>query len=84
MKKFLYFSADWCGPCRQLGPTMEEVAKEGITVQKIDVDRSPEMSQRYGVRNIPTVILLNEIGEEQGRKVGANPKLAYLNMYNQN
>ena len=84
MKKFLYFSADWCGPCRQLGPTMDEVAKEGITVQKIDVDRSPEMSQRYGVRNIPTVILLNEIGEEQGRKVGANPKLAYLNMYNQN
>ena len=84
MKKFLYFSADWCGPCRQLGPTMEEVAKEGITVQKIDVDRSPEMSQRYGVRNIPTVILLNEMGEEQGRKVGANPKLAYLNMYNQN
>jgi hypothetical protein len=42
------------------------------------------MSQHYGVRNIPTVILLNEMGEEQGRKVGANPKLTYLNMYNQN
>jgi thioredoxin-like negative regulator of GroEL len=84
MKKFLYFHAPWCSPCRQLGPTMDEVAKEGITVQKIDVDKSPEMSQHYGVRNIPTVILLNEMGEEQGRKVGANPKLTYLNMYNQN
>jgi thioredoxin-like negative regulator of GroEL len=84
MKQFIYFSADWCQPCRQLGPIMEEVAKEGITVQKIDVDKSPEMSQHYGVRNVPTVILLNEMGEEQGRKVGTNPKLAYLNMYNQN
>jgi thioredoxin-like negative regulator of GroEL len=84
MKKFLYFHAPWCSPCRQLGPTMDKVAQEGILVQKIDVDKSPEMSQYYGVRNIPTVILLNEMGEEQGRKVGANPKLTYLNMYNQN
>ena len=84
MKKFIYFHAPWCSPCRQLGPIMEEVAKEGITVQKIDVDKNPEMSQHYGVRNVPTVILLNEMGEEQGRKVGTNPKLADLNMYNQN
>ena len=84
MKKFIYFHAPWCSPCRQLGPTMDEVAQEGILVQKIDVDKSPEMSQYYGVRNIQTVILLNEMGEEQGRKVGANPKLTYLNMYNQN
>jgi len=84
MKKFLYFTADWCGPCRMLSPVMDEVAQEGIIVQKVNVDNSPEMSQHYGVRNVPTVILLNEIGEEQGRKVGANPKLTYLNMYNQN
>jgi thioredoxin 1 len=84
MKKFLYFTADWCGPCRMLSPIMDEVSQQGITVQKVNVDKSPEMSQHYGVRNVPTVILLNELGEEQGRKVGANPKLTYLNMYNQN
>jgi len=84
MKKFLYFTADWCGPCRMLSPVMDEVSQQGITVQKVNVDKSPEMSQHYGVRNVPTVILLNELGEEQGRKVGANPKLTYLNMYNQN
>ncbi len=84
MKKFLYFTADWCGPCRMLSPVMDEVSQQGITVQKVNVDESPEMSKHYGVRNVPTVILLNELGEEQGRKVGANPKLTYLNMYNQN
>jgi thioredoxin 1 len=49
MKKLLYFSADWCGPCRMLGPVMEEIKNEGIPVQKINVDHNPEISQQYGV-----------------------------------
>jgi len=81
MKKFLYFSAEWCGPCRMLGPVMEELNSEGYEVQKIDVDNNPELSQQFGVRNIPTVILTID-NVDSGRKVGANPKQAYVEMYN--
>ena len=81
MKKLLYFSAGWCGPCRQLGPIMTELQSEGITVQKIDVDTNPEICQSFGIRNVPTVILqVNDA--EVSRKVGLNPKSAYFEMYN--
>jgi thioredoxin 1 len=83
MKKLLYFSAGWCGPCRILGPVMDELKSEGIQIQKIDVDANPEIAQQYGIRNIPTVVLTSD-GAEVIRKVGANPKQAYLDMYNQN
>ncbi len=85
MKKLLYFSAEWCGPCRTMvSPIMEELIAEGYNVKKIDVDSSPEMSKHYGVRNIPTIILINDMGEEKARKVGAAPKKMYVDMYNQN
>ena len=83
MKKLLYFSAGWCGPCRMLGPVMEELRTEGLDIQKIDVDANPEIAQQFGIRNIPTVVLTSN-GAEVIRKVGANPKQAYLDMYNQN
>jgi len=83
MKKLIYFSASWCGPCRQLGPIMEEVALEA-NVQKVDVDKSPELTSFYGVRNIPTVIFVDDMGNEVIRKVGVNPKQTYLDIYNQN
>jgi len=82
MKKLLYFSAGWCGPCRQLGPIMDELKAEGITVQKIDVDANPEICQSFNIRNVPTVVLQVE-NVERGRKVGLNPKQAYLELYNQ-
>ena len=81
MKKLLYFSAGWCGPCQQLGPIMEELQSEGITVQKIDVDSNPEICQAFNVRNVPTVVLtVNDL--DRGRKVGLNPKQSYLELYN--
>jgi len=83
MKKLLYFSAVWCGPCKQLGPIMNEISST-IPVKKIDVDQNPEMAQKYGVRNIPTVILINGQGQELAKKIGFNPKQTYLDMYNQN
>lgn len=83
MNKLIYFSAPWCGPCRQLGPLMDEIAQQ-VTVQKVNVDDSPDMASHYGIRNIPTVIAVDNFGNEQGRKVGVNPKQAYLDMYNQN
>ena len=83
MKKFLYFSADWCQPCKQLGPIMELVS-QNIPVQKINVDNDPNLSKRYGVRNVPTVILVRDGGVEIDRKLGVNPKQIYLDMYNKN
>ncbi len=82
MKKLLYFSAEWCSPCKMVGPVMEELKAEGYNVQKIDVDSNQELSQQFAVRNIPTVILTVD-GVDSGRKVGANPKAMYINLYNQ-
>lgn len=82
MKKFLYFSAPWCGPCRQLGPIMDQLQAEGMSVQKIDVDSNPELCQEFNVRNIPTVVLQSN-GTEVGRKIGLNPKDSYIELYNQ-
>ena len=83
MKKLLYFSADWCQPCKQLGPVMEKISQQ-IPMQKINVDSNPELQARYGVRNIPTVILIRDGGVELDRKVGVNPIQIYIDMYNQN
>ncbi len=81
MKKFLYFSASWCGPCKQLGPLMEELNEEGYTVQKIDVDSNPEIIQAFGIKNVPTVVLqVDDV--EKGRKLGLNPKNTYIDLYN--
>ena len=81
--KLIYFSAPWCGPCQQLGPIMEEISQQ-VTVQKVNVDNSPDMATYYNIRNVPTVIAIDNFGNERGRKVGLNPKQAYLDMYNSN
>ncbi|MEG0179409.1 MAG: thioredoxin [Oscillospiraceae bacterium] len=70
------FWADWCGPCRMLAPTVEQIAKdeEGkLKVCKLDIDAEPELAQRYGVMSIPTVIVFAN-GEEKARSVGLVPK----------
>ena len=82
MKQFLYISAAWCGPCRMLGPTMNQLQQEGYSVRKVDADTESNIVQQYGVRNIPTVISLNN-GKEVARKVGNNPKETYINLWNQ-
>ena len=82
MKKILYSSASWCGPCQTLGPIMESL-KGDINYQKIDVDNNQDLSMQYGVRNIPTLILLDETGEVKGRKVGLQTKQDILNFYNE-
>ena len=82
MKKFLYFSAPWCGPCKQLGPVMDELHAEGMTVQKIDIDSNPEIVQSFNIRNVPTVILQVD-NVEKGRKIGLASKSMYIDLYNQ-
>ena len=69
------FYADWCGPCRMVAPVVDEIAQAKVgrlLVAKVDTDRSPGVSQRYGIRSIPTLILFSE-GEEADRSVGFDP-----------
>ena len=75
--KYLYFSAQWCGPCKTLSPIMNEVSAL-VSVEKIDVDLDYERAQQYGVRNIPTVVLVE--GEtEVKRFIGVQPQQTYIN-----
>lgn len=70
------FWAVWCGPCRMLGPIVEEVATdfEGkALVGKVDVDNNQEVSMQYGIRNIPTVLIFKN-GEVVDKLVGVSPK----------
>jgi thioredoxin 1 len=78
MRQYIYFSAPWCGPCRMLGPVMQRV-NNTIPVQKVNVDEQPDLAQQYNVRNIPTVVLL-ENGQEVKRIIGAKPESEYLNV----
>ena len=82
MNKILYFSAAWCGPCKILGPTMDQLSTEGLPIQKIDVDTNSDLSARYGVRNIPCLVLVDDSGIELKRLIGNQPAQNIKNWYN--
>ena len=70
------FWADWCGPCRMIGPALEELSTEmgdKVTIAKVNIDENPEAPAKYGVRGIPTMLLFKD-GEVVAQKVGAAPK----------
>jgi|SRR5688500_11654356 len=76
------FWAEWCAPCRMLSPTVDAVAEKFATnarVVKVNVDENPEISQRYGIKGIPTLILF-KAGAEAERVVGATSKEAISRM----
>ena len=73
------FWAAWCGPCRMVGPIIDELSSEydgKAIVGKVDVDNNQEFAAKYGVRNIPTVLLFKD-GELVDRKVGVSSKQVY-------
>jgi len=70
------FWAEWCGPCKMIGPSLEEISDElgeKVTITKLNIDENPDAPAKYGVRGIPTMILFKN-GEPFATKVGAAPK----------
>jgi thioredoxin 1 len=70
------FWAEWCGPCRMVGPIVQEIGVEyegKAVVGKLDVDNNPEVSMRFGIRNIPTILFFKN-GQMVDKQVGAVPK----------
>ena len=76
------FWAPWCGPCKLAGPILEEIAeeyKDKVVIAKVNVDENSQMSEKYSVMSIPTVVLFKS-GEEVGRQTGFSGKEAYINL----
>lgn len=74
------FWAPWCGPCRMVGPVIEEIAQEHadtVAVGKLNVDENPATAQKYGIMSIPTIILFKD-GEPAKKIIGARAKADFL------
>lgn len=70
------FWAEWCGPCKMIGPSLEEISDElgeRVTIVKLNIDDNPDAPGKFGVRGIPTMILFKN-GQPAATKVGAAPK----------
>jgi thioredoxin 1 len=79
------FWAEWCGPCKQIAPALEQIADElgaNVTVAKLNIEESPTTPSRYGVRGIPTMMLFKD-GQMASMKVGAMPKQKILEWLNE-
>lgn len=77
------FFATWCGPCKMLAPTLDQVAADmggKAQVFKVDVDQSPDIASRYGVMSVPTLIVF-ENGQVKRQTMGAQPKAALMALF---
>ena len=82
MTKLLYFSAPWCGPCKMFGPTMDKLAAEGLNIQKVNIDTENELTAKYGIRSVPTVIKVDGNGNKLDMFVGVRDANTVKQFYN--
>src|SRR5512133_4342381 len=78
------FWAEWCGPCRMIGPSLEDISKEmdgKLKVVKVNIDENPTTPSRYNVRSIPTLLLFKN-GQVAATKIGAEPKQKLVSWIN--
>ena len=83
---FVDFWAEWCGPCKQIAPILEEISNEmqdQVVVAKHNIDQHPNQRTKYGVRGIPTMLLFKD-GELKSTKVGAIPKSEVVSWIKEN
>ena len=76
--KYLKFEAGWCGACKMVQPQLNKVAAEGITVEKIDAEANNDLIMQYNIRNLPTVVLVDDSGKEFYRTAGSKMKATEL------
>ena len=79
------FWATWCGPCRMIAPIIDQLSdeyKDTVVIGKVDVDNNMEVPQKYGIRNIPTVLFIKN-GEVVDKQVGAAPKSVFVSKIQQ-
>lgn len=80
----LYFSADWCQPCKVFKPIVQQVSQElGVSVNYINVDYDATFTQKYSVTSVPTIMVTNDQGEELYRKSGVMSRDQVVSMFNQ-
>lgn len=78
------FWAEWCGPCRAIGPVIEELSKEydgKVNVGKVNVDNNAELSSKYGITSIPAILFIKD-GKVVDKLIGAQPKAKFLDKIN--
>ena len=81
MKQLWYFTSGWCQPCQQFGPIMNQISQKGISINKVDIDYTPDVTTKYNVKSIPTVILV-ENGQEVRRFTGVRSFEQVMSFYN--
>ena len=81
--KIIRYTADWCGPCRQLVAVLKE-ANPRVDIEIVDVDKEPERTKENNVRGVPTMQLLSDSGNEISRKVGALTKAQLVSWFDSN
>jgi thioredoxin 1 len=84
MKKVLKFHATWCNPCKMLSDTIAGITQElPVELENIDIDENTEMANKFNIRSIPALVLLDENGVETHRKIGGMTKTAFMEFINQ-